>query len=96
MDSRFRGNDGRCINHGHVDGIIPASAGMTGGGVRGDPECPVPAMQGWVRVHSSAQKTAPGFHLRTRRSMRDVVAKKATARPAPRITVAYSSGARKL
>ena len=96
MDSRFRGNDAGGIPVDAVRTVIPASAGMTGGGVRGDPECPVPAMQGWVRVHSSAQKTAPGFHLRTRRSMRDVVAKKATARPAPRITVAYSSGARKL
>ena len=27
VDSRFRENDGSCINHGHVDGIIPASAG---------------------------------------------------------------------
>ena len=26
---RRRGNDGGCINHGHVDGIIPALAGMT-------------------------------------------------------------------
>ena len=29
MDSRLRGNDGRCLNHDRVDGIIPASAGMT-------------------------------------------------------------------
>ena len=29
MDSRWRGNDSCCLNHGHVDGIIPAGAGMT-------------------------------------------------------------------
>ena len=29
MDSRLRGNNGSCRNHGLVDGIIPAIAGMT-------------------------------------------------------------------
>ena len=33
MDSRIRGNDGSCINHSHVDGIIPACAGMMVEGV---------------------------------------------------------------
>ena len=29
MDSRLRGNDGSCRNHGRVDGIVPANAGTT-------------------------------------------------------------------
>ena len=29
MNSRLCGNDGSCRNHGAVDGIIPAFAGMT-------------------------------------------------------------------
>ena len=28
MDSRLRGNDGYYRNHGHVDGVIPAKAGI--------------------------------------------------------------------
>ena len=42
------------------------------------------------------QNTSGGFHLSTRRSTRLTMANAATAIPAPRTTVAYSNGARKL
>ena len=51
MDSRFRGNDGCCLNHGHVNGIIPACAGIDGcclnsgvvDGIVPAPRSPLPA-----------------------------------------------------
>ena len=74
-----------------VAAVEPPAAGADGAeGLRG------PAGAGRSNLFALRQNTSAGFHLSTRRSARVTPANAATASPAPRTTVAYSSGARKL